>query len=160
VENKPDKSELILQALQYEKQMLNGHIIKVLCQMDRTCGFYNDEDEANRELTTGLSLLGYNAQYHYNVTDRRTVDIFVDDTIIEGKLDPNTSDVDRLIGQITDYMNLPHRIFIVLYGQVSGQVLERIRNFASLHSDKVQLVYLSEANRMRRIPNQTNLVYR
>ena len=112
--------------LKYKRDTLDGHIIKVLCQMDKTCSFYSDEDEASRELTTGLNLLGHDAQYHYGLTEKRVADIFVDNVIIEGKLNPTQSDVDRLFGQVLDYLRFPHHIIIVLYGQTNQEIAERI----------------------------------
>jgi hypothetical protein len=96
--NSVDSYSKIEQAYkQATSQLISQHIQQALLQMDKTCKYYNEEDEANRELCTCLNLLGHSAAYHSNINNR-IVDIYLDNVIIEGKLDPKQSDIDRLIG--------------------------------------------------------------
>lgn len=137
------------------KHSVEAAIHRSLSQMDRTCDFYTDEDEANRELTTCLNLLGHSAQYHYPISKGRTADIFVDNIIIEGKLHPKQSDVDRLIGQVDDYLALPYPIYIVLYGQTDPLLLARIKSqICDRHPDRVSVVYLPDAKRVKHVADE------
>jgi DNA-directed RNA polymerase beta' subunit len=133
---------------QANNKLLYQHIQQALSQMDKTCKYYMDEDEANRELCTCLNLLGHNAVYHSTINNR-TVDIYLDNVIIEGKLDPKQSDIDRLIGQIADYVTFGKNIYIVIYGQVSPSLVERIRQQIILRYNSVYLLYLDNPNRVK-----------
>lgn len=133
---------------QVSNQLISQHIQQALLQMDRTCKFYGEEDEANRELCTCLNLLGHNATYHSNINNR-IVDIYVDNVIIEGKLDPKQSDIDRLIGQISDYVTFGKPIYIVIYGQVTRSLVDRIRQQIILRYSSVYLLYLDNPNRVK-----------
>jgi len=135
---------------QIEGRLLSSSVLRSLMHMDKTCQFYVDEDEANRELTTCLNLLGHVATYHYAINSR-TADIFVDGTIIEGKLDPTQSDVDRLIGQVSDYLLFAYPIFVVVYGRAEKSIVDRIQSqIIDKHSGRVSLLYLSNVNRTRK----------
>ena len=130
---------------------INQDIYKSLTTMDGTHTCYADEDEANRELTTCLNLLGHTALYHQDIGSGRTVDIFVDNyAIIEGKLDPTQSELDRLIGQLDDYTSRGYRTFVVLYGHVSQTIANRINGqVVPRYNGKITVIYLKEVNRVR-----------
>ncbi len=132
-----------------KKNLLCEDISQSLFQMDSIYKYYTDENEANRELTISLKIIGHNAKYQYTI-DNRIIDIFVDNTIIEGKLDPNQGDIDRLIGQVEDYCKLPYTIYIVLYGFVSQNIISRIDNLIiNKHPQQVVLIYLKDVHRIR-----------
>jgi hypothetical protein len=129
---------------------LIADIYKSMCQMNTTYNVFNDENEANRELTTCLKLLGHDAVYDFRQLNR-PIDIFVDNSIIEGKLEPNNSEIDRLIGQITDFLQIPCHIYIVLYGTTRPEIINRIQSqIIDTYSDRVNLVYLLNPQRCRR----------
>jgi hypothetical protein len=140
-------SEQIIQ--NYESEMVCGHITRILYQMDKTTQFYTDENEASREITTSLNLLGYNATYQYKLPNNRQADVFVDNYIIEGKLEPNGVEVDRLIGQVTDYLSLPFKVIIVLYGYTDPKAMDRIMQYAN-NNERVRLIYLENPNRTKK----------
>jgi hypothetical protein len=119
--------------------------------MDRTYDSYTNEDEANRELTTCLNLLGHAAKYHYPLNNGRTADVLVDNyAILEGKLDPNTSDIDRLIGQLEDYAAYHYKVYVVVYGYIVPTFVERIqRQIIPRFYNKVGLIYLENPQRTR-----------
>lgn len=148
---KQSKKNLITVAFKYKRKMLEESIYRCLCQMDKTNGFYNEEDEANRELTSCLNLLGHDAKYHYRLDNKRTADIMVDNCIIEGKLDPELSEADRLIGQLASYLTLNYHVYIVLYGHVHHDLAERLqKQVIAPNSHRVKLVYLNNAQRLRK----------
>lgn len=149
-EKKKSRTEIHKVANYFKCKLLEESLHRCLTQMDKTNGFYNEEDEANRELTSCLSLLGHDAKYHYRLDNKRTADILVDNCIIEGKLDPSPAEADRLIGQITDYLSLPNRIFVVLYGFVDKSLLDRLqKQVFTPNPARVNLVYLNNARRVR-----------
>ncbi len=135
----------------YYTKSLFGDIYRALNIMDKTCNFYKEEDEANRELTTCLNLCGHVANYHQQLDNGRTVDLFVDDfALVEGKLDPNLAEIDRLIGQVLDYFDYPYFIYIVVYGMIDDVSVQRIQTrLINVHPEKVDLIYLSNPNRTR-----------
>jgi len=143
----------------YVNKSLFGSIYKTLSAMDATYNVYQTEDEANRELTTGLKLLGHTATYHQELSNGRLMDIFADGQgIIEGKLEPTQAEIDRLIGQVIDYLEYDYHVYIVLYGAVSDTILKRIKTqITDKHSKNVTLIYLSEANRVRKLKETTNI---
>jgi hypothetical protein len=142
------------------KRSVDAAIYQSLSQMDKTCDFFTDEDEASRELTTCLNLLGHNAIYHYAIRSGRTVDIFLDNIIIEAKLNPKQSDIDRLIGQVGDYLTFPYAIYIVLYGQTDPAFIARIQSqIVDPHPDRVSLVYLPDAQRTKRDTEASRVVF-
>jgi len=102
---------------------------KALLSIDRTCKQYNDENEANRELTGILVSLGYTAYYNWYLRDLgRSVDIFLPRfrVIIEGKLDPQQTDIDRLVGQVSFFKQCSYRVFIVVFGFLDYRLVARI----------------------------------
>jgi hypothetical protein len=124
---------------------------KSLNAMDKTHRYYNNEDEANRELTDCLNVLGFNATYHYELGNKRIVDIQVDQyAMVEGKLDPDLSEIDRLVGQVTDYLKFHKYMYIVVYGNLDSRFKERIQSLLlNIYPDRLSLIYLKNPNRIR-----------
>lgn len=124
---------------------------KSLNAMDKTNRYYTSEDEANRELTDCLNVLGFNAVYHYELDNKRIVDIQVDQyAMVEGKLDPDLSEIDRLVGQIVDYLKFHKYVYIVVYGFLDYRFKNRIKDLLlSLYPDRLSLIYLNNPNRTR-----------
>jgi len=132
------------------KKVANA-LATALHHMDTTHVWYMDEDEANRALVTSLKVMGYEeAVYHKYLGDGRTADAFFDNSIIEGKLDPQQSEVDRLEGQITEYLKYPYAVHVVLYGQIDAQLLSRIKEIVSRKPERTFLTYLPNAKRIRK----------
>jgi hypothetical protein len=129
--------------------------------MDGTHTIYRDEESANIEMTNCLKLYGHIATYPATKLNGRTADICVDKyAIIEGKLDPNRSEIDRLIGQTLDYLKSPHYIFIVIYGKISQIQLERINDdLCEKYPDRIELVYLKEPQRIRTYDTKDSLAW-
>ena len=130
---------------------LNEALLQALATIDGTHSTYTTEDEANRELTSCLNAMGHSAVYHQILDNGRTTDILVDGVaIVEGKLDPSQSDIDRLIGQTQDYILTGYPIYIVIYGNISDGLIKRVNSqLISKHSDQISLVRLNNANRLR-----------
>jgi len=121
-----------------------------LGNMDTTHRWYTNEDEANRELVSCLKTMGYDALYHKYLDDGRTADAFFESSIIEAKLDPSQSEVDRLEGQITEYLKYPYAVHVVLYGHIDAQLLSRIKGIVSRKPERTFLTYLPDAKRIRK----------
>lgn len=138
-------------ASQCFQKLLIGDIYKSLAQMDTISDIYNSENEANRTLATCLKLLGHNAIYGYRLGNR-LIDIFVNETIIEGKLEPQSVEVDRLIGQITDFLHMSdYHIYIVLYGDTKEEIITRIKEqLENKYLDRISLVYLKYPTRRKK----------
>jgi hypothetical protein len=134
-----------------ESKTIHRAIVKSLQAMDKVTSFYIDEDEGNRELTACLEVQGFIAKYQHSA-DNRTFDIFVDNCIIvEGKLDPTQSDIDRLTGQVEDYLKYGHQVFIVVYGYLFSNLKERIeQQIITRHEGSVFLICLDNPRRIRR----------
>jgi hypothetical protein len=130
---------------------LNEALLQALATIDGTHSTYTNEDEANRELTSCLNAMGHSAVYHQMLNNGRTTDILLDGiAIIEGKLDPSQADIDRLIGQMQDYISTSYPIYIVIYGNISNGLLNRINEqLISKHPDQISLVRLNNSNRSR-----------
>ena len=153
IQENQDNQKKFNKAMGFAKtSVISDSIYKCLSTIDNTHTVYTDEDEANRELTSCLNAVGRVALYHKPLDSGRTPDIFIDNhAIIEGKLEPNQADLDRLIGQIKDYAVTAYRIFIVLYGIVSQQVLDRInQQIIAEYPNQVSLLYIRDAHRIRR----------
>jgi hypothetical protein len=135
------------------KSSIDDNLRRALETMDSTARWYNDENEANRELVTCLKAQGiYDVSYQYELGNGRTVDAKVGDILIEGKLSPDTEGVDRLIGQLRDYAQYGKRINIVIYGQLNREARRRIESeIYSLYIDKVFLTYLNNPKRQRKV---------
>jgi hypothetical protein len=133
------------------KRLIREAIYLALCKMDETCGFYVSEDEANREMTTCLNLLGHHAEYQHRLDNNRSADVLVDNnTLIEGKLDPQLSDVDRLVGQLGDYACYPYNICVVIYGFISEPLLNRLRMTVAVQYPNICIIHMPDPNRVRR----------
>ena len=141
------------------RMILDGELYKTLSIMDTTYDMYSNEDEANRELTSCLKLLGHDAIYHPTIDYGRTVDILVDNHfIIEGKLDPVQSDIDRLIGQVEDYLKTPYYIYIILYGKINKVAIERINEqIVGKNSKRISLIYIDNPTRIRKLSDSFKL---
>ena len=151
--NSSQRDLIKLQTMYYntKSKLLEESLYKALATIDSTHAIFNDEDEANREITTCLNIMGHNAVYHKELDNGRIADVLVDGfSIIEGKLDPKVSDIDRLVGQIGDYLTTLLPIYIVIYGTISESLLWRINEQIILkHPSKVSLVYLHKPTRTR-----------
>jgi hypothetical protein len=152
-----DKREHELELIAAEDAKKNSSIIQhaimnALVSMDSTFKWYDNEDNANRELISTLHALGFgDAVYHQLLNNGRTTDGFVSNSIIEGKLDLSHSDsIDRLLGQIDDYLVSSYDIHVVLYGIADSNALNRIRNKIKSNPDRVFLSYLTHPQRTRR----------
>jgi hypothetical protein len=118
--------------------------------MDSTAKWYGNEDEANRELVTCLKSLNVDATYGYKLPNGRTADARVGGVLIEGKLSPDTTEVDRLIGQLSDYTQYGNRVNVVIYGQLDKEARRRIENeIQSRYLNRVFLTYLNSPRRLR-----------
>lgn len=119
--------------------------------MDSTAKWYNNEEEANRELVTCLKTQGINyIKYQYKLRNGRTADAKVGDTLIEGKLSPSMEDVDRLLGQLSDYTQYGNKVNVVIYGLLGENARRRINNEIKLrYKDRVFLTYLDNPKRQR-----------
>jgi len=127
-------------------------IMNALVSMDNTYKWYDNEDNANRELISTLHALGFgDAVYHQLLNNGRTADGFVSNSIIEGKLDLSRSDnIDRLLGQIDDYLVSSYDIHIVLYGLVEPNALNRIKSKVNFYPNRLFLSYLKKPQRTRK----------
>lgn len=144
----PEQRARTLEMLRHEK--VSQALQKALLTMDTTHKWYTDEDEANRELVSCLKAMGYNAVYHQFLGNGRTADAFFEESIIEAKLDPSQSEIDRLEGQVTEYLKFQFAVHVVLYGQVEPQLLLRIKEIISRRPDRTFLTYLPDATRLRK----------
>ncbi len=76
---------------------IDNQLRRALETMDSTAKWYNSEEEANRELVTCLKAQGItDVRYQYRLGNGRTADAKVGNVLIEGKLSPDTAEVDRL----------------------------------------------------------------
>jgi hypothetical protein len=133
------------------KSKIDEYILNALEIMDTTHKWYNDENEANRELVDCLKMQGFDAQYQPRLANGSTADARVDDIIIEGKLSPNKADIDRLLGQLAEYTRLENKIIVVIYGRLDQYAQKRIENeIEQRYSQKVFLSYLDNPRRHRR----------
>ena len=57
--------------------------------------------------------------------------------------------MDRLIGQVTDYLSLPFKVIIVLYGYTDTKAIDRIMQYAN-NNERVRLIYLENPNRTKK----------
>jgi hypothetical protein len=128
----------------------SNNLEKALMIMDSTAKWYDDEDEANRELVTCLRTLKLDAEYGYNLPNGRTADARVGSGLVEGKLSPDTSEVDRLLGQLKEYIPYGDKLHIVIYGILSDDARRRIENeISQRYLGKVFLIALSNPRRLR-----------
>jgi hypothetical protein len=146
-----DRDEIREECEYLKSQTIKEALLQALSTIDNTHSTYTTEDEANRELTSCLNAMGHSAVYHQILNNGRTTDILVDGVaIVEGKLDPSQADIDRLIGQTQDYISTSYPIYIVIYGNISDGLINRINNqLINKHPDQISLVRLNNANRLR-----------
>ena len=134
------------------REYINNCIYNSLKIMDTTAKWYTDENEANRELVTSLKIQGLDAEYQPRLPNGITADARVNNVIIEGKLSPNKSDIDRLIGQLTQYVQYSVKVNIVIYGALDNyaklRIINEIRRRYSLN--RVFINYLDNPQRNRR----------
>lgn len=118
--------------------------------MDSSAKWYNNEDEANVELVTCLKLFGLDARYRYELPNGAIADARLGNGLIEGKLSPTDTDVDRLIGQIRKYTPYGDKLHIVVYGRLNGDARKRIEHeIYNRYLGKVFLIALSNPRRLR-----------
>lgn len=129
---------------------LESYLQRALEAMDDTSRTYTNEEEANKELVAVLKSQGLNAVYQFRLSEKRTADAKVGDVLIEGKLAPAVSDVDRLIGQLQEYSKYRFKVNVVIYGRLDKESLERISNeIGDRYRGKVFLTYLANPKRRR-----------
>ena len=131
------------------KTEIDYRIGRALEIMDKLSLWYTDENEANRELVTSLNTMGYNAEYQPRLQDGSIADARVGDILIEGKLSPNKSEIDRLLGQLSGYAKLSNKIHIVIYGRISVYALFRILDEIRQYPIKIVLTALPHPHRDR-----------
>jgi hypothetical protein len=126
---------------------------KALETMDSTGRWYNNEEEANRELVTCLKAQGItDVIYQYRLGNGRIADVKVGNCLIECKLSPSTDEVDRLIGQLSDYTQYANKLNVVIYGKFDREARRRIENeIGSRYAHKVFLTYLNNPRRQRAV---------
>jgi hypothetical protein len=118
--------------------------------MDSTAKRYNNEEDANRELVTFLNARGIETFYQHRLPNGRTIDAKAGGTLIEGKLSPDTAEVDRLLGQLSEYAKYSDKIHVVIYGQLGEYARNRIQSeIDQRYFNKVFLNYLENPNRQR-----------
>lgn len=134
---------------------------QALTIMDETAKWYSNEDKANRELVSCLNSILYQydtkgkAIYHYYLGDGRTIDAKIYHILMEGKLSPSQSEIDRLLGQLSDYTKYSNEIHIVIYGSLSDMAKSRILNeISDRYPDIVFLDYLNNPKRQRKNLNE------
>jgi len=129
---------------------VGNQLHKALSIMDTTAKWYDNEDEANRELVTCLKSLNVDAIYGYRLPNGRTADAKVGNVLVEGKLSPDTGEVDRLLGQLTDYTQYGNKVNIVVYGRLTSEARRRIENEIQFrYLNRVFLTYLNNPKRLR-----------
>jgi hypothetical protein len=128
---------------------LDKYLCKALEDMDSTGNWYNNEKEANRQLVSCLKSQGVPAEYEHGLPNGRTADAKVGDFLIEGKLSPDTAEVDRLIGQLSEYSKYG-KVNIVIYGRLAKDAKRRIEDEIELrYRNKVFLTHLDNPRRQR-----------
>jgi membrane protein implicated in regulation of membrane protease activity len=158
-EQKRQKERQLKEQQEREKRALitskiDKHLHKALEIMDSTHNWYNDEDEANKELVSVLKAQNIEATYLYRLSNGRTADAKVGNVLIEGKLSPDTAEVDRLIGQISHYVQYSegNKVNIVIYGKLTEEARERIEGeILQRYVGKVFLSCLENAQRLRKV---------
>jgi hypothetical protein len=151
------EQEIIAERERQNRELITSEIDKYLHNalqiMDTTAKWYNNEDEANRELVSVLKAQNIDAVYLHRLSNGRTADAKVGNVLIEGKLSPDTSEIDRLIGQISDYVQYSNgnKINIVIYGELTQDAKNRIeREIQSRYIGQVFLSYLDNPQRLRK----------
>jgi Ca2+/Na+ antiporter len=130
---------------------INHLLLNALKAMDSTANWYNDENEATRELVAHLKGQGINdVEYQYRLRNGRVADARVGDFLIEAKLSPSTRDIDTLLGTVGVYTQYTDKLNIVIYGQLTDEARERIvSEIQSKYPNKVFLTYMNNPRRQR-----------
>lgn len=129
---------------------IDNYLRNALEVMDTTGRWYNNEEEANRELVSCLKTQKIDAIYQYRLPNGRTADAKVGNVLVEGKLSPSTADVDRLLGQLTEYTKFPEKTNVVIYGKLYKEARKRIENeIVHRYQNKVFITYLDNPKRQR-----------
>jgi hypothetical protein len=151
------EQEIITEKERKNRELITSEIDKYLHNalqiMDTTAKWYNNEDEANRELVSVLKAQNIDAVYLHRLPNGRTADARVGNVLIEGKLSPDTSEIDRLIGQISDYTQYSgkNKVNIVIYGKLTQDAKNRIEREIQLrYIGQVFLSYLENPQRLRK----------
>jgi hypothetical protein len=139
------------------KSDMDSLIKKALETMDSTAGSYESEDAANKELATTIKVLNSQifVEYQPRISDGTTADIRIGNVLIEGKLEPDISEADRVIGQLRRYCrDTTYLVKVVIYGKSDHHVREHIereiREAYNPHNPgRVTLIYLSHPHRIR-----------
>jgi cell division protein FtsI/penicillin-binding protein 2 len=152
-----DRRDRIAEKEHRDRELITSEIDKYLHNalqiMDTTAKWYNNEDEANRELVSVLKAQHIDAVYLHRLSNGRTADARVGNVLIEGKLSPDTSEIDRLIGQISDYTQYSgeNKVNIVIYGKLTQDAKNRIEREIQLrYIGQVFLSYLDNPQRLRK----------
>jgi len=128
---------------------LGNHLLKALASMDNIARTYKNEDEANKELVSELRHQKINA-IHESLGDAKGADIRVGDILIEGKLEPDKGEVDRLLGQLQDYCKHHYKVYVVVYGRLDEKHLKRItEEIKDRYNGEVFLVHLKKPRRRK-----------
>ena len=135
----------------YTSSGIEDDLSAALQIMDSTSNWYLDENAANQELISCLRSQNINAVYGYKLGNCRIADGRVGDILIEGKLSPQTQEIDRLLGQLGDY-TLYGKVNVVIYGHLSDNARKRIlKEINKKYFDKAFLTYLNNPKRQRAI---------
>jgi ABC-type multidrug transport system fused ATPase/permease subunit len=135
---------------------IDKHLKEALEHMDTTDKWYRDEKEANKELVSCLKALHVGAEYQYHLPNGRIADARVGNVLIEGKLSPDTAEVDRLIGQLGAYCRYG-KVNVVIFGHLSKEARSRIEDeIYERYRDRAFLTYLSKPRRHRALSAQTD----
>ena len=135
----------------YTSSGIEDNLRAALQIMDSTSNWYLDENAANQELISCLRSQNINAVYGYKLGNCRIADGRVGDILIEGKLSPQTQEIDRLLGQLGDYISYG-KVNVVIYGHLSDRARKRIlKEINKRYPDKAFLTYLNNPKRQRAI---------
>jgi len=150
----------VIRDINYKKRFTSAGYAKInipfdkaLKIIDTTARWYNDENEANRELVTALRTMKYDAEYQFRLPNGRIADARVENILVEGKLSPNTTgEVDGLIGQLAEYTNSGYMVNVIIYGQLNNQARTRIENEIHYrYEGRVFLTFLNNPKRQRSV---------
>lgn len=138
---------------------LDNLIRGVLKTMDSSPKSYANEEEANHQLYLFLKdkMPDIDIRWQPKLSETRTADLSVGNTIIEGKLDLiHQTEVDRLVGQLEDYCSdEKYKVKIVVYGEIKPEFYQRLQaRIDGLYFGRVALLNLPSPTRRRRESNQ------
>jgi hypothetical protein len=134
----------------YDSNKICEYLKVALNKMDTTANYYRDEHEANHELVSTLKGMDVDSYYSYDLPNGQRGDAKVMGALVEGKLSPNSSEIDRLLRQIFGYMQYVNIMYIVIYGQLTENARFYIENeISSKYSNRVYLITLDSPHRLR-----------